>query len=49
MEREDPENPSPEVPDSRHVAVHTEQVSFTGTVAVTGELDLPMPCSWTRH
>ncbi len=40
MEREDPENPSPEVPDTRHVAVHTEQVSFTGTVEVTGELDL---------
>ncbi len=40
MEREDPENPSPDVPDSRHVAVHTEQVSFTGTVALTGELDL---------
>ncbi len=40
LEREDPENPSPEVPDSRHVAVHTEQVSFTGTVEVTGELDL---------
>ena len=40
MEREDPENPSPEVPDTRHVSVHTEQVSFTGTVAVTGELDL---------
>ena len=40
MEREDPENPSPEVPDTRHVAVHTDQVSFTGTVALTGELDL---------
>ena len=40
MEREDPENPSPEVPDTRHVAVHTEQVSFTGTVEVHGELDL---------
>ncbi len=40
VEREDPENPCPEVPDSRHVAVHTDQVSFTGTVAVTGELDL---------
>ncbi len=40
LEREDPENPSPEVPDTRHVAVHTDQVPFTGTVAVTGELDL---------
>ncbi len=40
VEREDPENPSPDVPDSRHVSVHTEQVSFTGTVEVTGELDL---------
>ncbi len=40
LEREDPENPSPEVPDTRHVSVHTEQVSFTGTVALTGELDL---------
>ncbi len=40
VEREDPENPSPEVPDTRQVAVHIDQVSFTGTVAVTGELDL---------
>ncbi|MEZ5091545.1 hypothetical protein [Nocardioides sp.] len=40
MEREDPENPHPDVPDTRHVQVHTDQVSFTGTVAVTGELDL---------
>ncbi|MEZ5093799.1 hypothetical protein [Nocardioides sp.] len=40
MEREDPENPHPEVADTRHVQVHTDQVSFTGTVAVTGELDL---------
>ncbi|MCA9556578.1 MAG: DUF222 domain-containing protein, partial [Myxococcales bacterium] len=40
LEREDPENPHPEMPDTRHVRVHTDQVSFTGTVAVTGELDL---------
>ncbi|MEZ5092466.1 hypothetical protein [Nocardioides sp.] len=40
MEREDPENPSPEVADTRRVDVHTDQVSFTGTVAVSGELDL---------
>ncbi len=40
QEREDPENPCPELPDSRHVRVRTEQVSFTGTVEVHGELDL---------
>ena len=40
VEREDPENPHPDVPDTRHVQVHTDQVSFTGTCAVSGELDL---------
>ena len=40
LEREDPENPAPEVPDTRHMKVDAEQVSFTGTVEVHGELDL---------
>ncbi len=36
----DPDDPSPAVPDSRRVDVHTDQVSFAGTVPVIAELDL---------
>ncbi len=40
VERPDPTDACPSVPDPRHVRVHTDEVSFDGTVPVTGELDL---------
>ncbi len=39
-ERPDPSDPCPTGPDRRHLRVHTGDVSFDGTVPVSGELDL---------